>query len=165
MPPVVVEADLRSDVDSADILRLVNMYALDPMGGGKELPAHVRFNLIAGLRTHPTTRVFLAECEGRRVGIAVCFLGFSTFAAKPLLNIHDLAVDPDFRGRGIGKLLLRAAEEKARALGCCKLTLEVLHGNSTARQAYASFGFQPGPDDPENRGMFFLTKPLPASSL
>jgi ribosomal protein S18 acetylase RimI-like enzyme len=73
--------------------------------------------------------------------VAVCFLGFSTFAARPLLNVHDLAVLPECRGKGVGRALLEAAEARARAHGCCKLTLEVQDSNQRARGLYASFGF------------------------
>ncbi|MDP7573186.1 MAG: GNAT family N-acetyltransferase, partial [Myxococcota bacterium] len=77
----------------------------------------------------------------RPVGVAVCFLGFSTFQARPLLNIHDLAVLPEWRGRGVGRALLAAAEDRARQRGCCKLTLEVQDSNRRALQLYERFGF------------------------
>jgi len=89
----------------------------------------------------PTALVLLALVDGSPVGIAVCFFGFSTFRAQPLLNIHDLAVLPDWRGKGIGKALLAAAEERARKRGCCKLTLEVQETNRRALALYETFGF------------------------
>jgi ribosomal protein S18 acetylase RimI-like enzyme len=69
------------------------------------------------------------------------FEGFSSFAAKPLLNLHDVAVLPDYRGLGIAQALLSCAESYARSIGCCKLTLEVLQGNAVAQKAYLRFGF------------------------
>ena len=149
--------------DHADaILHLIAMYARDPMGGSlPSLSPYVTQNLIAGLKAHPTTRIFLAYAGAEAVGIAVCFLGFSTFAAKPLLNIHDLAVAPAYRGQGIGKALLAAAETVARELGCCKLTLEVLEHNHRAVQTYKSFGFDAGPVSPEHGRMLFYVKPIP----
>lgn len=148
--------------ETADaVLRLIGMYASDPMGGSlPSLPPYVQENLIAGLKAHPTTRVFLAYVGDEAVGVAVCFLGFSTFAARPLLNIHDLAVAPGYRGQGIGKALLAAAEKEARTLGCCKLTLEVLEHNHRAVGTYKSFGFDPGGYSPENGRMLFYAKPL-----
>ena len=73
--------------------------------------------------------------------MAVCFEGFSTFACKPLLNIHDIIVAKAHRGHGIAKSLLAKAEEIALSLGCCKLTLEVLEGNIVAQAAYKASGF------------------------
>jgi ribosomal protein S18 acetylase RimI-like enzyme len=72
----------------------------------------------------------------------VGFVGYSTFQARPLLNIHDLAVLPGRRGRGTGRALLAAAEAQALAEGCCKLTLEVQDDNTPARQLYDRFGFR-----------------------
>ncbi|MBK7975719.1 MAG: GNAT family N-acetyltransferase [Deltaproteobacteria bacterium] len=68
-------------------------------------------------------------------------LGFSTFAARPLINVHDLAVLPEYRGHGIGRALLRAVERAARERGCVKLTLEVQENNQRARSVYAAAGF------------------------
>jgi ribosomal protein S18 acetylase RimI-like enzyme len=78
------------------------------------------------------------------VGLAVCFLGYSTFAARPLVNIHDLIVHPNFRRRGVAAQLLAAVETRARELGCCKVTLEVRVDNAAARSLYATRGFSSG---------------------
>jgi ribosomal protein S18 acetylase RimI-like enzyme len=58
------------------------------------------------------------------------------------MNVHDIAVNPAQRGKGIGQALLKALEAHAQQLGCCKLTLEVLSGNGLAKQLYARFGFE-----------------------
>lgn len=78
----------------------------------------------------------------KAVGLITSFEGFSSFAAKPLLNLHDIAVLPEHRGQGIALALLSCAENYARSIGCCKLTLEVLQGNIPARRAYEKFGFE-----------------------
>lgn len=137
----IVEADLdRADHQRA-VVELTDAYARDPMGDGAPLPAEVRDRLVEGLRRHPTTIALLARVGGEPVGIATCFLGFSTFHARPLLNLHDLTVVPSHRGRGVGRRLLEAVEEKARALGCCKLTLEVAEKNDVARRVYERAGY------------------------
>ena len=112
MEPIeIVEADLDRDDHQRSVLNLIDAYARDPMGNGEPLPSRVKNELIPGLRNHPTTLIFLAWCDGRAVGIAVCFIGFSTFAARPLINIHDLAVLPEGRGNGVGRKLLAALVE------------------------------------------------------
>lgn len=161
-PITVLPANLDHPETCDDVLRLIEMYALDRMGGAHALSPFARENVIAGLRAHPTTRIFLAYAGGRAIGVAVCFLGFSTFAAKPLLNVHDLAVEPEFRGRGVGKKLLGEVERTARNLGCCKLTLEVLEFNDVAVRTYKAFGFEPGQFAEENGRMLFYVKPLAA---
>jgi ribosomal protein S18 acetylase RimI-like enzyme len=98
----------------------------------------------------------LLALEGERpVGMAICFVGFSTFQARPLLNIHDLAVVPDCRGQGIGRALLAEAEKQALLRGCCKLTLEVREDNLPARSLYERFGFAD----------FAVGKPVPTRFL
>jgi ribosomal protein S18 acetylase RimI-like enzyme len=123
---------------------LLDAYARDPMGGGAPLPADVRARLGGDLHER-TARgaavVLLARRGGEAVGVAVCFPGYSTFRARPLLNLHDLAVLPAARGRGVGEALLAGVAGRARALGCCKVTLEVREDNAPARRLYARAGF------------------------
>lgn len=157
------DADLAAPTDAAAVVELVNAYALDPFGGGAPLPADVQARLVPGLRAHPTTLVLLAWEGGRPVGVAVCFFGFSSFQARPLLNVHDLAVLASHRGRGVGRALLAAVEERARARGCCKITLEVLEGNTRARALYASCGLV-DVGTGESKSTRFLAKPLGPST-
>jgi GNAT superfamily N-acetyltransferase len=159
-PIRVVEADLcRADHQAATV-ELLNGYASDPMGNGTPLSDAVRRELIPGLQRHPTTMVFLAYRGAMAVGLAVCFRGFSTFAAQPLINIHDFFVLPAFRGTGIGRMLFAAIERRAREMGCCKLTLEVQENNRRAKGIYAAAGFSQAVYAAEAGGSLFLTKPL-----
>jgi len=75
---------------------------------------------------------------------------------RPIVNIHDLAVLPEQRGRGAGRALLREVERRARERGCARITLEAHDTNQGAKRLYRSFGF--GPWDPPT---LFVTKPLP----
>jgi GNAT superfamily N-acetyltransferase len=137
----ITEADLSNPAVCADVVDVLNSYAADPIGGGVPLSAEVRARLPLGLRGHPTTLVLLARVEGKSIGVAVCFWGFSTFHARRLLNIHDLAVTPEWRGKGAGTALLDAIETRALERGCCKLTLEVQDDNRRARALYDRCGF------------------------
>jgi GNAT superfamily N-acetyltransferase len=111
----VVEADLGQAEHQRDVVAMTAAYALDKMGSGEPLSSDVLERLVPALRAHPTTLIFLAYRGAEAVGIATCFLGLSTFTARPLLNVHDLAVVPEHRGRGVGRALLAAAEAGARA--------------------------------------------------
>src|SRR6188768_813819 len=150
--PVVVEADLaRIDHQEATAL-LLNAYAMDAMGDGKPLSEAARRDLIPGLREHPTTIVFLAFDVAQPVGLAICFRGFSTFSARPLVNISDYFVVSSHRGAGVGRQLLVAIEQRAREIGCCKLTLEVQENNLRAKRVYAEAGFSQTVHVPEAGG-------------
>lgn len=133
------------------------------MGGGTALPPAVRDNLVGELRKRPTVHVLLAFIEQEAVGVAVCIEGFSTFACKPLLNLHDLAVKKQARGRGVGRALLGEVERLAREMGCCKITLEVLSRNNVAQAAYRAAGFGPYALDRAAGNSMFWQKPLPGA--
>jgi len=136
-------ADLADPAQASALVEILDAYAREPNGQSAPLPAEARANLAAGLRAHPAAFVLFA-CDGPRpVGAAVCFVGFSTFAGRPLVNLHDLAVLPGERGRGIGSQLLAEVERRARELGACKLTLEVHDTNHGAKRLYAETGFGP----------------------
>jgi len=156
----IVQADLDDAAHQGAVLAMVNAYARDPMGRGGDLPPAVQAGLIDGLRAHPTSLIFLAFHHDRPVGIAVCFVGFSTFAAKPLINIHDLSVVPDMRGAGVGRRLLESVETAARTRGCCKITLEVLAENLRAQRLYEYVGFRNIESVGGASKMWFLEKPL-----
>jgi ribosomal protein S18 acetylase RimI-like enzyme len=135
------EADLADAADAAGFLAVLDSYAADEMGGTTPLAPDVRRRLVPALREQPGALVLLAFEANQPIGVATCFFGFSTFAARPLLNVHDLAVLPDCRGRGVGRALLNAAAQHARARGCAKLTLEVREDNLRARGLYEACGF------------------------
>lgn len=156
----IIEADLALPLHQRHVRELTAAYALDPMGNNGPLPEEALARLIDGLRAHPTTVVFLAYAGDKPVGIATCFRGFSTFAARPLLNIHDLAVLPELRGAGTGRKLLHAVEQKARELGCCKVTLEVQENNAKARRLYERTGFSQAVYCETTGGSLFYTKVL-----
>ena len=144
MPATITirEADWRDPAHGAGLIEVLDSYACGDAGGSSPLPDDVKRRLVPALAEQPTSLVLLAFAAERVVGAATCFFGFSTFAARPLLNVHDLAVLPEFRSQGIGRALLAAAEHRARARGCAKLTLEVLEANQGARRLYESVGFR-----------------------
>ena len=159
----IIEADLSRPEHQKAVVDLTDAYAADAMGNGRPLPEPVRASLVPGLREQPTVVVFLAYDGADPVGIATCFRGFSTFAARPLINIHDLAVLPSHRGKGIGRRLLEAVERKARTLGCCKVTLEVQEENRRARRIYERAGFAQTVYAEGAGGALFFSKPLRAT--
>ncbi|NEU81415.1 GNAT family N-acetyltransferase [Nostoc sp. UIC10630] len=156
----IFEADLSMPSHAEAMVQLMDEYALDPMGGGKGLSDYVKTNLSAELAKRKAAHVILAFVDAEPAGLVVCLEGFSTFACKPLLNIHDVIVALPYRGRGLSKLLLQKAEEMALDLGCCKLTLEVLEGNHVAQSAYKACGFSGYELNPQMGKALFWEKKL-----
>lgn len=153
-------AELDSEADAAAVVAMLDAYARDPMGDGQPLLSDVRERLIPALREHPTTLIWLAFIDKEPVGLLTAFVGFSTFKARPLINIHDAAVLPPARGQGVGRKLLAAVEEHAFQTGCCKLTLEVLENNDRAKGLYESFGFRQATYADGAGAALFYAKPL-----
>lgn len=127
--------------DAVDLVMLLDAYARDPMGGGAPLCRDTREAVVPGLAATPGAFSMIARLNGEPVGLANCFMGFSTFAAEPLVNVHDMSVLPEHRGRGVGRALLKAVEAEARRRGACKITLEVLSGNDRAKALYLALGY------------------------
>jgi ribosomal protein S18 acetylase RimI-like enzyme len=156
----ILEADLNLPAHAEAVVQLLDTYAQDPIGGGQGLSDYAKENLPTELAKRQTAHVILAFVESEPAGLVVCLEGFSTFACKPLLNIHDVIVAAPYRGRGLSKLLLQKAEAIAIELGCCKLTLEVLEGNHVAQAAYKAVGFSGYQLDPAMGNALFWEKKL-----
>lgn len=134
-----VDFSQASDVEA--VTAMVDAYSRDTMGSDAPLPDDVRHQLGPAYAAHRAALAWLAWVDDEPVGVATALWAFSTFAAKPRINIHDLSVLPTYRGAGLGWRLLTAVEEYARSHDCCALTLEVRADNDAARHLYRKFGF------------------------
>jgi ribosomal protein S18 acetylase RimI-like enzyme len=137
----VFQADYRNPVHADAVVCLLDAYAQDPAGGGEALGAFARANLVKELAARPQAFSVLAFAGDEPVGLVNCIEGFSTFACRPLVNIHDVAVLPGHRGRRVAERMLALVQDIARERGACKLTLEVLSGNASAVRLYERVGF------------------------
>jgi ribosomal protein S18 acetylase RimI-like enzyme len=157
-------ADLFDETDAHSVIELLDHYAEHPFGLGHRLPDDVRNALLPGLRGTPNTLAFLARAGEVDVGLALCFVGFSSFRAKPLLNIHDLVVHQSIRGQGAGRTLLNAVIHESIRRGFCAVTLEVRRDNAIARRLYSDLGFadlhEPLPEGCQLFGKLDLSKRL-----
>lgn len=150
--------DFAQPTHCAALVALLDEYAQTPEGGGQALTAHVRERICSLLQSRPYYVGWIAFSGTKPVGLINCFEGVSTFRAQPLLNVHDIVVSAAYRRRGIGRSLIEHAERHARDKGYCKLTLEVLEGNQSARTVYAGCGFRPYALDPAMGRAIFLEK-------
>ncbi len=156
----IVKADYRDSRHAEALITLLDGYARDAMGGGVGLSDAVKEQLVPQLAQRSFAFSVLAFADGEPAGLVNCFEGFSTFAAKPLVNIHDVAVAPQFRRRGIAQMMMGHVEDIARERGCCKLTLEVLSGNVGAQDMYLKLGYGGYQLSKETGGALFWQKKL-----
>jgi GNAT superfamily N-acetyltransferase len=106
-------------------------------------PEALRSHLF-GDRTY--AEVVLAEWDGQPVGMALFFTNYSTFLTQPGIYLEDLYVLPDFRGRGIGRGLLRHVAGIALARNYGRFEWAVLDWNEPAIAFYRQMGADVLPD-------------------
>mmetsp|Transcript_67054 Transcript_67054/g.131508 ORF Transcript_67054/g.131508 Transcript_67054/m.131508 type:complete len:178 (-) Transcript_67054:84-617(-) len=164
-------ADYSNPTHKEAIEVMMAQYAEDPMGGGEALDPSILSSLAGELAKVPGAFTVIALAKGpsfpflsatcdQPAGLVNCFMGFSTFACKPLVNVHDCAVHPDYRRRGVCSRMLACCEAEARKRGCCKITLEVLANNNVAKAAYVKDGYVGYELDPAMGGAEFWQKKL-----
>lgn len=84
--------------------------------------------------------VIIAEFNEKPVGQALFFHNFSTFKGKPGIYLEDLYVKPEYRGKGIGKELLKKLIETAKERNCARVEWMVLDWNTSAIDFYKKLG-------------------------
>ena len=160
MTLTVVQADYANPAHADALVLLLDAYARDPMGGSHGLSDFAKANLVPSLAARPQAFSVLAFADDQPAGLVNCIEGFSTFACRPLVNVHDVAVLSAFRGQGIAEKMLALAETLAVNRGACKLTLEVLSGNTGAARLYERIGFAAYQLDPAMGQARFMQKLL-----
>ena len=125
--------------DAPELLRLIHALAvyekLEHMAAGTPELLHA-----ALFGPRPAAEAVIAERGGRAVGFALFFTTFSTFLCKPGLYLEDLFVEPEHRGAGIGKALLRHLAALACQRDCGRLEWRVLDWNTPSIRFYESLG-------------------------
>ncbi len=156
----VVEADLTNESHANAYLSLMSHYACDPMGGGEDLSDFAKQNLVNNLLKRNDVVIILIFKDNKPAALLTAIEGFSTFACKPLFNIHDIVVFKDFRGLGLTTMLFSTIEKIAKQRSYCKITLEVLSGNEIAKNAYKKQGYEDYQLDPAHGNALFWSKSL-----
>lgn len=90
--------------------------------------------------TNPVSEVLLAYWNAEPVGFALYFRNFSTFLGQPGIYLEDLFVEPEHRGKGIGKALLIRLAQIALERGYGRLDWAVLDWNAPSIEFYRSLG-------------------------
>ena len=87
-------------------------------------------------------RAFALVCEvaGKPVGTAVCYYNFSTFVGRAGIYVEDIYIQPEFRGRGIGRAVFRHIAQRAVAEKCGRMEWAVLDWNEPALKFYENIG-------------------------
>lgn len=142
-----IKIDLTNNEHCDALISLLNDYMEDEMGWNKSMPKGLGVKVIEGLTAQNNFIGFFVRINGEYAGLANCFINFSTWQAKQLLNIHDLIVSPNHRRLGVGEYLLNEIHNFCANNEMCKVTLEVRDDNTKAQALYKKVGYKPM--DPE----------------
>lgn len=91
---------------------------------------------VSELVTNEYAHYIVCRLSGKIVGYA------GMWVILDEAHVTNIAVHPDYRGRGLGRLLLKELIERAKCRGATKMTLEVRKSNTVAQNLYYSFGFE-----------------------
>ncbi|MFI1680350.1 GNAT family N-acetyltransferase [Streptomyces sp. NPDC020607] len=136
MPDMHIRTARPEDDDALARLDRATWSTLHAVQPRPQPPYDPFFNDRFGPRDH-----LVAEVDGRIVGYVK--LGYPTplLANAHVRQIQGFLVAEEVRGRGVGRLLIRAAMDEARRQGAVRITLRVLGHNTPARKLYEAEGF------------------------
>lgn len=125
--------------DEAEVLRLVKgLAAYERAPDAVETTESMLTETLFG--RNPQVFAFLAELDGRVVGLALWFLTYSTWTGRPSLYLEDLFVDEGARGQGVARALFRRLAQETKARDCARMDWAVLDWNVDAMAFYERLG-------------------------
>ena len=105
----------------------------DPAAAGERLRAAI---------TRDGSTVLVADAGGGElIGFCTAYMDLLSVRYGQRCWVEDLAVDPERRGRGLGRELLNKVLAEAARMGVRRATLEVRRSNTAAQRLYAAAGF------------------------
>lgn len=137
----IQQVDMQNRVHCKQLIKLLNDYMNDPMGNNSPMEEGLAPRIITGLQSYAGYLGFFVMAGNHCAGLANCNQNFSTFKAKPLLNIHDFIVAPECRSIGAGHFLMKGVLDFASKNGFCRVNLEVREDNHAAKALYQKLGF------------------------
>jgi len=150
MSPITLRTALPADRDTVvELIHQLNVFEADVVGDRRRDygAAQEYYDELMQRLSRRNGRIILAEANGVTVGA----MGYSldqdaAYVADDYRNhgtVTDLIVHGDWRGQGIGQMLLREAERLTKEAGLKRLMIGALVANERAERTYRAFGFEP----------------------
>jgi len=126
--------------DVAAMMQLIHELAVFEKAPN-EVVANAETLLQSGFQEHPLFVAWVAEKDGLIVGMALCYIRYSTWKG-PVLYLEDLIVTESFRSNGIGKALFEKCIDHAKHNNYRRMVWQVLDWNTPAIDFYKGYGAQ-----------------------
>jgi GNAT superfamily N-acetyltransferase len=125
-----------------DLPAVLDVYA-GALGDGQSLTEAQAKRIFRRMKSYPDYHVYVAV-ENRQVVGTFALLVMDNLAKRgtPSGIVEDVAVLPEWQGRGIGKQMMRFAQDVCRKAGCYKMVLSSNTRRTSAHRFYQSLGFQ-----------------------
>lgn len=131
------------EASEADLPRILKAYAVCGIDGGESFTLEEARAHFARFREYPNYRLFVAEVEGEVAGTyALLIMDNLAKRGAPSGVVEDVAVLPEYQGRGIGHAMMAHAREECRAAGCYKFVLSSGLAREKAHRFYDALGFE-----------------------
>ena len=129
-----------SKADLPAVLRLHAQLALDD---DKVLSLDEAERVFERFALYPDYKIYLAVREGNVIGtFALLVMDNLGHMGAPSAIIEDVAVDPEWQGHGVGKMMMRHALKICSEKGCYKAVLSSNLKRERAHAFYESLGFE-----------------------
>jgi GNAT superfamily N-acetyltransferase len=127
----------------ADLPEVLRLYAQPDLDNGQVLSLPDAECLFDRIAQHPDHKIYVAVCDAWIVGTFALLIMYNLgHWGTPSAVIEDVAVDPEWQGRGIGKIMMRHALEICGEKGCYKAALSSNLKRERAHAFYESLGFE-----------------------
>ena len=127
----------------ADLPEILRLYAQPEFDDEKVLPLSKAEHIFKRMACYPDYKIYVAVCEEQIVGtFALLIMDNLGHMGAPSAVIEDVAVDPNWQGRGIGQETMRYALGIAGDKGCYKAVVSSNLKRERAHALYTSLGFE-----------------------
>ncbi|CAN5174011.1 GNAT family N-acetyltransferase [soil metagenome] len=99
--------------------------------------------------TSSSNFIYVAEDQGNLLGFATASIRYVIRYPRPILELDELFVREELRGKGIGKMLMEKVEDLAHEYNCCRIFVGSFYERTSGHKFYEALGY-------ENKGYQFL---------
>jgi len=136
-------AILCREATKPDLPEVLRLYAQPDLDDEEVLALAEAERLFDRFARYPDYKLYVALCEGQIVGtFALLIMDNLGHMGAPSAVIEDVAVDPAWQGRGVGKLMMKYALQVCGDKGCYKAALSSSLKRERAHAFYESLGFE-----------------------